>query len=127
MPQSASPKRSCGDRGGNEIKVKPPSGNQVKLHAHWDGLLGDTATPQEAIEVAATLPVADPNRVAITDPGQWFHESFDLAKQFAYTNEIGLDAGPFKLSADYDARRGTWQRRRLTSLARGSPRRSMTR
>jgi hypothetical protein len=38
------------------------------------------------------------------DPAEWFHDSFDLAKQFVYTDEIGLDAGPFTLSADYDAK-----------------------
>jgi hypothetical protein len=40
----------------------------------------------------------------MSDPIQWFHESFDLAKQFVYTDEIGLDAGPFTLSASYDAK-----------------------
>src|SRR5262245_18366893 len=44
------------------------------------------------------------HRVAMADPAQWFHESFDLAKQFVYTDEIGLGAGPFTLSAGYDAK-----------------------
>ncbi|MDW6023120.1 hypothetical protein SAZ10_15270 [Mesorhizobium sp. BAC0120] len=33
-----------------------------------------------------------------------FHESFDLAKQIACRDEIGLDAGPFALAAEYDAK-----------------------
>ena len=78
---------------GNDEVVQPTEGPAVKLHLYWDGLLGDRATPAEAIAAAKELPAADPELAAVSDPALWIIESFTIAQNDVYTDLIGEDAG----------------------------------
>ncbi|WP_258052281.1 S1/P1 nuclease [Mesorhizobium sp. INR15] len=63
--------------------------------------MGETATPAEAIAAIASLPPPDPIRSAVSDPGAWFHESYDLARQYVYTSDIKEDKGPYAVPQSY--------------------------
>ncbi len=89
------------DRGGNDELVQPTSGSAINLHAYWDGLLGDRATPDEAVAAANDLPQADPSEAAVSDPALWTIGSFAIAQNEVYTGLIGPGAGPFNLTRDY--------------------------
>ncbi|WP_316202896.1 MULTISPECIES: S1/P1 nuclease [unclassified Bradyrhizobium] len=89
-----------GDQGGNAELVNV-GGAQSKLHALWDGILGDRGTASAAIGAASVLPPPDPVLAKIDDPEAWFKESAAVAQKHVYTSEIGPDRGPFDLSAAY--------------------------
>ncbi|WP_026264417.1 S1/P1 nuclease [Rhizobium leguminosarum] len=93
----------AGDDGGNKEFVITGEVEPVKLHAFWDGLLGDRGPPSAAIAAASTLPLADPLLASEADPEQWFKESAALARQYAYTPAINPNAQPSQLSAQYVA------------------------
>jgi hypothetical protein len=92
-----------GDRGGNEERVCLAFVCGLKLHAFWDGLLGGSGDPGDAIAAAAKLPAPDPGRAAETDPAVWVDESAALARAVVYAAEVGDGAGPFKLDEAYQA------------------------
>ncbi|MBD9544522.1 S1/P1 nuclease [Ensifer sp. ENS04] len=92
---------SNGDRGGNEETVDIGLAEKPKLHALWDGLLGDSGPASAAIAAAAVLPPADPAEAEISDPSIWFTESFEIAKRDFYTAEIGPGKGPYTVSEVY--------------------------
>jgi hypothetical protein len=79
-----------GDRGGNEIIVKPANGDPVNLHAYFDGMFGGYSTVYGAIydtfdrSGKPYLPPADKTESAIADPGVWADESNKLAIATAY-------------------------------------------
>ncbi len=89
-----------GDQGGNAELVNV-RGAQSKLHALWDGILGDRGTANAAVGAASLLPPPDPVLAKVDDPEAWFKESAALAQQFVYTSEIGPDRHPYDLSAAY--------------------------
>jgi hypothetical protein len=93
-----------GDSGGNEEKVCVSLDCGLKLHAFWDGVLGDRGSVADATAAAALLPVPDPAAAAIADPRAWFKESFGLAQEAVYTPAIGDGHGPFTLDAEYQGR-----------------------
>ncbi|ATQ67840.1 MULTISPECIES: S1/P1 nuclease [Methylosinus] len=92
-----------GDRGGNTETVCLAFTCGAKLHAYWDGLLGDRGSPSDAEALAATLPSPDATAAAVDDPATWVKESERLAEQFVYAGPIGDGAGPFALTDAYQA------------------------
>lgn len=101
-----------GDRGGNKETVCLAFTCGAKLHAFWDGLLGDRGNTSDAEALAATLPAPDASASAIDDPTEWVSESEQLAEKFVYAGPIGDGAGPFALTDAYqaDAKRiAEWQ------------------
>ncbi|WP_244613232.1 S1/P1 nuclease [Methylosinus sp. Ce-a6] len=91
-----------GDQGGNKETVCLAFTCGAKLHAYWDGLLGDRGGPSDAEALAATLPSPDAT-AAIEDPVAWVRESEKLAERFVYVGPIGDGAGPFALTDAYQA------------------------
>ena len=89
------------DRGGNDESVTPVGGATIKLHAFWDGVLGDRGTPATAIAAAHQLPAPDPARSLISDPALWLIESFATAQNQVYTAAIADGEGPFPLDQSY--------------------------
>lgn len=96
-----------GDQGGNKETICLAFTCGSKLHAYWDGLLGDSGSPAQASALAAALPAPDANSVADDDARRWASDSERLAEQFVYTPAIGDGTGPFTLDDAYqsDAKR----------------------
>jgi hypothetical protein len=90
-----------GDRGGNEERICRAFVCGLKLHAFWDGLLGESSDPADAIEAAKGLPAPDPGRAEEADPQVWVDESAALARAVVYTPAVGDGAGPFTLDDAY--------------------------
>lgn len=67
-----------------------------------DSLLGDDATPAQAIAASHDLPMPDPDEADISDPALWIIESFTIAQNEVYPDLIGEGAGPFELTEDYE-------------------------
>lgn len=91
-----------GDRGGNDEMVNVGEIAPITLHAFWDSLLGDSASPSAAIAAASLLPPADPMLATRSDPESWFQEGAALAQTYAYGSVIGNGPGPYQLSLDYE-------------------------
>ncbi len=90
-----------GDRGGNEERVCLAFVCGSKLHAYWDGLLGDQGSIDRALALAASLPAANVSLAAEDATESWVNESAQLAKRYAYTQTIGAGDGPFTLDQGY--------------------------
>ncbi len=82
-----------GDRGGNQICVRPsPTGKPMDLHRFWDGLI--TASPnvarlQNEATALRTRPEFSRSQVtelARPDFDSWAKESFEIATKIAYQN-----------------------------------------
>lgn len=95
-----------GDNGGNSVHVCLPNAAQCdsqhfgKLHAFWDGALGNTTNATVAINAAHALgaPAGDAN---VTDVDAWLQESLQLAQSSAYAAPIGGGKGPYRLTDRY--------------------------
>lgn len=93
----AANKPDQGDRGGNEITVKPANGEPLKLHAYFDAMFGGYSTVYGTIfdtfdrTGKPYLPAADSTEAAITDVDTWINESNKLAIATAYAAPV-LDA-----------------------------------
>lgn len=77
-----------GDRGGNDIYVKPAQ-TGVRLHAIWDGLLGNSASARSqynyAISIEFKFPKGSlPELKEHTTPKEWSLESRSLAIDYGY-------------------------------------------
>lgn len=99
-----------GDKGGNDVRVcEAPCGSQnsFSLHSFWDGAAGPNASPWVAIASADALPEADAVEAADSTVGNWFEESFKIAKSVVYGPPIGPGTGPFEITNTYrkDARK----------------------
>ena len=95
-----------GDDGGNAVLVcasAPCSETteRMKLHAFWDGALGNSSSVVTAAKAAKNLPEADATSAAITDEAIWIQEGFALAQNKVYKPPIGKGGGPFSLTASY--------------------------
>jgi hypothetical protein len=82
-----------GDRGGNGVQF-PGRNGPSNLHAYWDGLLGDDASPETVERLADELIGEYPAEgmaaeLAVMDIGKWAEESARLAVDVAYR-----DLGP---------------------------------
>jgi hypothetical protein len=73
----------------------------MKLHAFWDGALGNSSSVVTAAKAAKNLPEADATSAAITDEAIWVQEAFALAQNKVYRPPIGKGVGPFSLTASY--------------------------
>lgn len=91
------------DGGGNSIKG--PGGRS--LHAFWDGLPGNDASPTAAIQAAGAPPWNRPAPVAAAanlDPHAWLVDSERLAEQHAYVAPVSERAtDPFVPTAGYQS------------------------
>lgn len=116
------------DRGGNEESVIiGTTGAPIKLHAYWDGLLGDKSDPKIAIGASRLLLPPPGNLSSISNPAEWLIESFVIAQNSVYGGVIGDGPGPFYLSATYEDRvirnvreRGSLAGIRLANLINGA-------
>jgi hypothetical protein len=93
-----------GDNGGNQEKICRAFTCGIKLHAFWDGVLGESGEVSDALEASGNLPDPDPARAALDDPQIWFQESAHLARGAVYTSAIADGPGPFTLDDAYQAR-----------------------
>ena len=109
-----------GDRGGNNVWVKPPDGRAIKLHAFWDQLFGSSgqlfrplpftmilASEHRAKELAPLFPrSALPELATHTTPLSWSLESRALAISDCWRRHdlaYGLtEATAAVLPADYE-------------------------
>jgi hypothetical protein len=66
-------------------------------------VLGVSTDPAIAIALAKQLPAADRDLASISDEGVWIQESFRAAKTHAYAAPIGAGAGPYQMTAGYEA------------------------
>jgi hypothetical protein len=90
-----------GDAGGNFVKLcSPPC--KDNLHSFWDGLPGESEFPVDAIKAAKLLAPANNALAAKLVTKGWIDESFGLAKKFVYVTPIGLGAGPFTITPEYE-------------------------
>jgi S1/P1 Nuclease len=62
---------------------------------------GQTADPQDALDLMATLPAADGKAAAVVEPVLWLIESFTLAQNVVYAKPVGSSAGPYALDQAY--------------------------
>jgi len=95
-----------GDDGGNAVVVCASApcnqtNERIKLHAFWDGALGNQSSVVTAANAAKNLPAADNGAASITDEGTWVQEGFELAQSNVYKAPIGKGGGPFSLTAAY--------------------------
>lgn len=95
-----------GDQGGNKVGVTAPGAATINLHLLWDGLLGgtdpgQTADPQDALDLTAAFPAADAKAASVIDPALWLIESFTLAQNVVYAKPVGSSAGPYALDQAY--------------------------
>ena len=102
-----------GDRGGNSVYVA----GARNLHAYWDGLLGNTPTPEFIGQLAEGLMKTErretpPN----TNERRWIDYGVQLAKQVVYSfgDDSGTKENPLPLSEEY---RGTAEK---VARARGA-------
>lgn len=98
-----------GDQGGNMQLVVPATGEEIKLHAYWDRLLGGYSTPQGAVLDAfingeTKLSPADPVRAAVADPEAWFVESAAIAEQVVYAEPVRSGPQPYQLDRTYETK-----------------------
>lgn len=95
-----------GDRGGNEERVVPATGETIALHAYWDRVFGGYSSVFGAIYDATHGGISsltpDATKAQILDPDIWAEESFDIAKQQAYLAPIRADKTPVELTRDYE-------------------------
>ena len=105
--------QSGGDDGGNGVTVR--DGSQTKrLHAFWDGILGTSKKPADAVAVGQALanaPTAAGNNLDVND---WLDESFNAAKATVYKQPpIGVGNGPFTITAAYRSSAKALARKRV--------------
>ena len=96
-----------GDRGGNEERVIPATGETIPLHSYWDRLFGGYSSAFGAIFDAKDREglvhvVPDGAKAQILDPEVWIQESFELAKKYAYAPPVRTDKTPVELTRDYE-------------------------
>jgi hypothetical protein len=92
-----------GDQGGNKVKVTcSPKCGARNLHGFWDDVLGTGKSAASAIAAARNLRKARmPAGDGSTDA--WIHESLQVAQSAVYAVPVGAGAGPYKLTAEYQA------------------------
>lgn len=95
------------DRGGNDVLAGygAIAGKRTNLHAVWDGLLADRAIstpPGGAAGILAEVPVADRGGVAGGSVEDWARESWQVARDSAYTAALGDPCGDVPARAVLD-------------------------
>jgi hypothetical protein len=90
-----------GDAGGNFVNVTIGT-NTIALHKFWDDLLGPTdSSPKIVIKTAKKLPKADPAKASDLNVSHWVDEGVHNATNAVYIDPVGLGAGPFVLTKEY--------------------------
>jgi hypothetical protein len=89
-----------GDEGGNDVVICDPQCGR-KLHAFWDGALGQSNSVNGAIFAADKLDEAPLGAAANTDVRDWIEESFAIAKTSVYVFPIKEGRGPFNITSKY--------------------------
>jgi hypothetical protein len=67
--------------------------------ALFDGF--DTKTVDGVVVSTPKIPAAAPNKATISDPAVWAHESFELARTYAYADPV-LKADKPELTRGYE-------------------------
>jgi len=94
----------AGDDGGTLENVKTCEACALEeLRAFWNGLPGMGEDPRAVIQYAKALPPADAAAARNLDVATWVAESFQDAQQDVYVGPIQAGAGPFTLTAEYQA------------------------
>jgi hypothetical protein len=109
-----------GDRGGNDVWVRPSARGSMalNLHALWDGLGGNDPSPQYVDRVAAELAKEHPTTATPdTHPETWVVEGFYNARSVAYTfgRENGTREKPIQLRNEYEQSARRLARARLAA------------
>jgi len=111
MPRSYSPSSPDGDRGGNEICLRPaPDRKAIDLHRFWDGAITSSSNiNQLRNEATALRNRPEFARSRLTELGNsefetWAKESFEIATKIAYLNgaTLGNPKGARKDCSDVD-------------------------
>ncbi len=118
----ASKNRPRGDRGGNEVKVRPATGEEINLHLYWDRMFGGYVTPFGAMRDAFAPTgigklAVDPGAAAIDDPDVWLTESSEIAKSVAYAEPVLSGTEPIELTRAYETNAYTTARARAALAA----------
>jgi len=84
-----------GDRGGNLFAITVPGSSTNNSHSLWDALLGTNPNPSvvktQGTQIMNTFPAESPFN---TDPQAWADESFQTAKDVAYSLGPGGTGDP---------------------------------
>jgi hypothetical protein len=115
-----------GDHGGNAVKVtgnpQPPIcddprfcpfGPPGSLHFLVDDIEGSSYATAPALAAAGKLPKAPAKEAALLDVAAWIAEGFELARTKVYVGPIGVGAGPFTVTPEYQAAIGDLGRVRI--------------
>lgn len=104
-----------GDRGGGLQYVRDPrNAEAISLHVYWDGIVSDSGEPAQAIALARDLTARFPrakypqlsSAAGSADFAKWASESYAIARQIAYRNDLTTGAKQSEakaLSAAYAA------------------------
>jgi S1/P1 Nuclease len=93
-----------GDAGGNDVKIDCGGCMAHELHGFWDGVVGESDKPKDAIRGARKLAAAKPGPASIADEKVWIKESFDAAKASVYVSPIGTGGETFMLTGSYKSK-----------------------
>ncbi|HST19630.1 MAG TPA: S1/P1 nuclease [Blastocatellia bacterium] len=103
-----------GDNGGNGVTLCATASCNTKLHGFWDDALGTSGRATAAIIVGRKLPTARAQEAANLDVEQWIQDSFEKARDIAYSNPpIGNGSGPFKVTKKYRLAVGSLAEKRV--------------
>jgi hypothetical protein len=99
-----------GDAGGNLVKLDCA---KCQLHAFWDDLLGKQSNLKTVTKAARKLPKPNAELAAKSDENDWTAESFQEARQTAYSAPIVAGDGPFTLTTQYKKNAGKLAKQRV--------------
>ncbi len=109
-----------GDRGGNDVWVRPSARGTgaLNLHAFWDNLGGTDPSPRYVDRLATELAKEHPaNGTPDMHPETWVVEGFYNARSVAYTpgSENGTREKPIPLRKDYEEASSQLARERIAA------------
>lgn len=93
--------QTLGDGGGNDVTVRDGTATK-SLHSFWDGILGTSKKPADAVTLGQSLAAAPATAGNNLNVSVWLDESFSAAKTTVYKQPpIGVGKGPFTITAAY--------------------------
>lgn len=110
-----------GDRGGNDTYIQFSTGDPLKLHSYWDGLIkGSINTVPAKARAILSKPIYQESHLhELTDnlqPADWIYkESFAIAKTDAYKNGTinGTKTAPKKVNTSYGTKSSAIAEKRI--------------